>query len=85
MTEKLFVGGYAVRREEKLGSSPMRKLTGDESLRIRGTDLYKCSREGRETAPISLVITPLLSAVCPLAMEKKWMGQQSRAFVKVFI
>lgn len=85
MTEKLFVGGYAVRREGKLGSSSMSKLPGDESLHIRRTDLYKYSREGKETAPISLLMIPLLLATCPFAVEKKWMGLESRAFVKVFI
>lgn len=74
MTERLFVGGYAVRREGKFRSSPRRKLPGDKSLRIRGADLYKYSREGRETASISLVMTPLLLAIWPLAMEMKWMG-----------
>lgn len=52
---------------------------------MRGTDLYKYSREGRETAPISLVVAPLSLEIWPLAMEKKWMGAWSRAFVKVFI
>lgn len=85
MTEKLFVGGYAVRREGKLGSSCMSKLPGDESLHTRGTDLYKCSREGRETTPISLLMIALLLAIRPFAMEKKWMGLESRAFAKVFI
>jgi len=41
----------------------MRKLPGDESLRIRTADLYKYSKEGRETAPISLVMTSLLLAM----------------------
>lgn len=71
MTEKLFVGGYAVRREGKLGHSPMRKLPGNESLCIRGINKY--SREGERMAPISLLMTPVLSAIWLLAGEKKWM------------
>lgn len=51
---------------------------------MRGTDLYKYSRGGRERAPISLVMAPLSLEIWPLAMEKEWMGLWSRAFVKVF-
>lgn len=36
---------------------------------MRGTDLYKYSREGRETAPISLVMAPLSLEIWPLAMD----------------
>lgn len=49
----------------------MRKPTADESLCIRGTNKY--SGEGEEMAPISLVITPLVLAIWPLAIESKWM------------
>lgn len=52
---------------------------------MRRIDLYKYSREGRETAPHSLVMAPLSLETWPLAMEKKWMGLWSRCFVKDFI
>lgn len=71
MTEKLFVGGFAVRKEGKLGRSPLRKLPGNESLCIRGINKY--SGEGEGMAPVSLVMTPVLLAIRLLAREKKWM------------